>query len=95
LKTRVTHLEARQEIKHNKSWMLIILDPPSPTKSQQNENNLPLNVGETPLLLLKLETNNKLNTIELQTTVDEEGAWSMVKLVKLKGSSWPFGKSRA
>ncbi len=40
----------------------------------------PLNVGVTPLVLLKPKTNNKLNTIELQTTVGEQGAWSMVKL---------------
>jgi hypothetical protein len=37
----------------------------------------------TPLLLLKPKTNNELNTIELQTTVSEQGAWSMVKLLKL------------
>jgi hypothetical protein len=42
-----------------------------------------LNVGITLLLLLKPKTNNELNTIELQTTVGEQGAWSMVKLVKL------------
>jgi hypothetical protein len=49
--------------------------------------NLPLNARVTPFLLLKLETNNKLNTTELQTMVGKQGAWSMVKLVKLKGSS--------
>jgi hypothetical protein len=46
-----------------------------------------LNVGVTPFLLLKLETNNKLNTTELQITVGEQGAWNMVKLEKLKGNS--------
>jgi hypothetical protein len=53
-----------------------------------------LNVGVTLLLLLKLETNNKLNTTKLQIMVNKQGAWSMVKLAKVKGSSKPSGKSR-
>jgi hypothetical protein len=57
--------------------------------------DLPLNVGVTLLLLLKLETNNKLNTIiELQIMVGKQGAWSMVKLAKFKGSSQSSSKSR-
>jgi hypothetical protein len=66
-----------------------------PPNHNRTKIDLPLNVGVTPLLLLKLETNNKLNTIiELQIMVGEHGAWSMVKLAKFKGSSQSFGKSK-
>jgi hypothetical protein len=66
-----------------------------PPNHNRTKINHPLNVGITPFLMLKLESNNKLNTTKLQTIVGGQGAWSMVKLAKLKGSSQSFSKSRA
>jgi hypothetical protein len=65
-----------------------------PPNHNKTKIDLPLNVGITPLLLLKLETSNKLNTTKLQIMVGEQWPWNMVELAKLKGSSQSSNKSR-